>query len=201
MTKALKLAVLVLAIPAIAQAAIVGTSLGTAAPPGSLGGFTMQSFALDGQPLFVNVGSVAGPTGPISLTPALDHRQIGLGWATWSHGYAGDVYYQPNGGSSTVGLPAGTKAFILYAEPDPFAIFDISATANDGTTITQSVDGSGGAKGYGFHVTGGSSLTSVTVSLPGTAYAIGEFSIGVPEPTTMSLLGLVGAALLRRRTR
>ncbi len=48
-------------------------------------------------------------------------RQIGFGWATWSHGYTGNVYY--TNGQTTIGgnLSAGVKAFYLYAEPNPSA--------------------------------------------------------------------------------
>lgn len=198
--KSLKYALIVLAIPALAQAAIVATPLGTGAPPAILGGYNMQAFGPDGQG-FGGVNSVATPIGgTINFSQVLTHTVTPGGWSTWSHGYNGDVYF---GGPSatTVTMPVNTGAFILYAEPDPFQVINITATADDGTFITQAVNGQGGASGYGFHATGGMSISSITVSMNGTdVYAIGEFSIArVPEPATLSLLALGGLAALRRR--
>jgi hypothetical protein len=152
-------------------------SVGTGPPPATLGGHTVRPFAPDSQP-FGDVASVLGPSGDITFSPALDHVAIGNGWATWSNGYAGDVYWTDGGLSATVDLPSGTSAFYLYAEPDPFAVFDITATAEDGTTSsgTVSVDGDAGATFFGFYTTGGETIASITVS-SAIDFAIGEFGI------------------------
>ena len=83
----------------------------------------------------------------------MNHREIGNGWATWSHGYTGDVYYNNGDNNITMTMPAGTGAFYFYAEPDPFETFSITATADDGT-ITIPVTGSAGANGFGFWTAG-----------------------------------------------
>lgn len=196
-----------------ASAVIIVSNLGTAAPPVTLGSYTMTPFPLDprslvGFPIVADVPSPLG--GVVGFAPGLSHRRIGMGWATWSHGYTGDVYF--NTGTTTVlTLPANTGAFYFYAEPNNFGIFTITATAQDGTSLTQMVNGMAGAAGWGFRHEGGvaGSLTSITiVSAAGAAgSAVGEFGIanvagvGVPEPSSLVLFGLggVGAAVLVRR--
>lgn len=152
------------------------TSVGTAAPPATLGPYNVTSFGLDGRPLFADVTNVVDPAGAIAFSPALNHRRIGSGWATWSHGYTGDVYATGGATSVTVTLPAGTGAFRFYAEPDPFAVINITATAQDGTTTGPiPVDGNGGAQYFGVYTTS-STLASVTITST-TDFAIGEFGL------------------------
>jgi hypothetical protein len=182
-----------------AQASITGVALGTAAPPPMVGPYTMTKFGLDPQPLFTLVPSVASPLGgTVGFSPALDHRMIGSGWATWSHGYTGDVYYTGGATSARLTMPALTGAFYLYAEPNPFSPYLITATAQDGTSISQMVDGSGGACGYGFWAA--SLISTIDVACDGADFAVGEFGIAnVPEPTTICLLGLGALSLIRRK--
>jgi hypothetical protein len=182
----------------VAPAAIIGTALGSGAPPATLGGYAMTPFPLDTRTLFPDVTSVPSPLGGnVVFSQPMSHRRIGIGWATWSHGYTGDVYY--SNGSTSVGLtlPADTTAFILYAQPNPFARHLITATAQDGTSVTQNPDGASGASAYGFHVEGAGTITNIHVAVAGAAFAIGEFSIAVPEPTSLALL-VLGCTALRR---
>src|SRR4051794_26982167 len=152
-------------------------SPGTGAPPATLGPYSMTPFPASATPLFVDVGGVAGPAGGISFTPALNHLRIGSGWATWSHGYGGDVYYTNGGTSVTVTLPEDTSAFYLYAEPNAFQVFDMTAVAQDGTTSgPHIVDGFAGARYFGFYGTQGDKIKTVTVS-SSDDFAIGEFGI------------------------
>jgi len=65
------------------------------------------------------------------------------------------VYYSNGATSLSIILPTDTAAFLFYAEPDPFQVFTIEATAQDGTVISQNVDGFAGAAGYGFYGTVG----------------------------------------------
>ena len=190
------------------QAAIIGTSLGTAAPPATLGGFSMTAFPQDNRT--GSVTSVPSPLGGnVSFGTAVKVRQIGKGWATWSHNYQDSVYFNSSQ-SITLTLPPATGAFYLYAEPNPFEVHTIIATANDGTQVVQQVNGNHGASGYGFHTTGGSMIVSITVSSPTAELAVGEFGIAnlvtiMPEPQTyaafagLGLLGFVGFRRLRRK--
>jgi hypothetical protein len=170
-----------IAVPAQASTTVTfDGSPGTGPPPATLGPFTMTKFGTDFQPAGGTlVPGVNDPAGNISFGPSLYHYTVGAGWATWSNGYTGDVYDlgQGSGGSVTVTLPAGTDAFYLYAEPNPFAVIDITATTNDGTTSGSiPVQGDGGAQYFGFYTDGSVSISSVTVS-SGQDFAIGEFGI------------------------
>jgi hypothetical protein len=177
MKKALVLFVLAL-VPVVNAALVCDTSVGTAAPPGTLGGFTMSAFGSDPQPTgYTPVDGVDSPgCGRIMFSPLLAHTRIGEGWATWSHGYAGDVYYTNGATSATVSMPAGVTAFYLYAEPNPFSVYTMTATANDGTSCSADVDGAYGAAYFGFYGTAGTTLGSVTVT-SAVDFAIGEFGI------------------------
>ena len=158
-------------------------SPGTGAPPATLGPYPMTPFGLDSQP-FGFVTGVTGPSGDVAFSPALDHVRIGQGWATWSHGYAGDVYPTFGGLSATLALPSGTSAFYFYAEPNPFAVFNITAVAQDGTSSGPiAVDGFAGAQYFGFYSTGSEHIASINIS-SNVDFAIGEFGIGATRKTT-----------------
>ena len=200
------LAVLFLAVGG-AQGAITGVHLGTAAPPATLGPYTMTPFPADPQPTgYASVSSVASPLGGVlGFTPDLLHALTPSQWMTWSHGYVGDIYWTGGGTSVTLTMPAGTGAFYLYAEPNPFSTFTITARAQDGTLVSQDVTGAYGAAGYGFYGTGGSLISSIQVDSPDRVdFAVGEFGIAaIPAPGAI-LLGSIGAGLVgwlrRRRT-
>jgi len=192
----------VLALAAAAQAQITAVDLGTGAPSAMVGPFNMLAFGDDARPLFNDVLDVTvadgAPFGPISFDTGMSHREIGDGWATWSHGYAGDVYYSNGATSVTISMPALTGAFYLYAEGNPFDVQNITVTADDGATITIPVLGDAGANGFGFW-TAGSPIASVTISA-GVDFAIGEFGIAqVPTPGAAALMGLGGLVAVRRR--
>jgi hypothetical protein len=161
-------------------------SPGTGAPPATLGPYTMTPFGLDPQP-FGDVAGVAGPTGNVTFSPQLDHVRVGDGWNTWSNGYTGDVYWTNGALSASVTLPAGTSAFYLYAEPNPYAVYDVTAFAQDGTTSGPiAVDGFAGAQYFGFYGQGGATIASVSVT-SNIDFAIGEFGIGAPSLQTVAL--------------
>ncbi len=203
MATTVKVLFVMLVLAVSADAEIIGAALGPDAPPEQLGGYTMLAFPPDDRPLFTDVPYVTGPTGDILLEPACSHRRVGDGWATWSHGYLGDIYFPNSAPSVTITLPADTGAFIVYAEPGPFAWHTMAATANDGTMVSQLVHGDSGAAGFGFWLTGDSELTSVTIEVyDPVSMAVGEFLIAeIPEPTTLGLLLVAGVCLPRRRRR
>lgn len=179
------LAVVASAAPCVAG--IVGVPLGSGAPPPRLGLWAVSPVPPDPSPVFVDVLSCpASPplSGPVAFDKPLQHRKIGQGWGTWSHGYTGDVYVTFTGGQILLTLPPDTAAFLLYAEPGPFQEYEISATTHDGTQVTQLVHGLAGAKGYGFYATDGDAIRSIhVVQTPGAsaALAVGEFH-GAPLP-------------------
>lgn len=153
-------------------------SPGTAAAPATLGGYSMVPFGADSQALGISVPGVTDPAGAISFAPALTHASVGNGWATWSHGYTGDVYWT-TGTQATITLPPGTKAFYLYAEPNQFQLLSVEAVAQDGTTSGPvNVQGNSGAQYFGFYGTGDKTLASITVTTADpTGFGIGEFGI------------------------
>jgi hypothetical protein len=170
-------------------------SPGTAAPPSTLGTYNMTAFGPDSQPNCSDPGStvtgVNDPAGAIGFTPSLHHdKATGPCWATWSHGYAGDVYdtvsaVDPT--TATITLPSGTNAFYFYAEPNQFSVLTIQATAQNGTTSGPiSVDGNGGAQYFGFYGTGGVTVASITVTTSDPqGFAVGEFGISVTPPVIL----------------
>ena len=108
-------------------------SPGTAAPPATLGGYTMVPFGDDTRAVPGSVTTVPGPDGDVTFEATKGHADIPIGWATWSHGYTGDVY-STSGTTTTMTLPANTVAFYFYGEPNVFSTFTMTATADDGTT-------------------------------------------------------------------
>ncbi len=177
---------------------------GTGAPPQIFKNHIMFPFAADANPVFTNVSSLESPTrcfGELSFSAPLNHRLIDNGWATWSHGYFGDVYYSNGASTTTIQLPPATRAFYFYTESNNFATYTVNAIANDGTTTGPiSINGNSGAKFIGFYTTGSQCLLkSITVTYPPAAggFAIGEFGIScMAMIPTMSEWGLIILCLL-----
>lgn len=201
--------------PALANPVVFVSTPGTGAPPATLGSrasmlYSMLPFGADPQPTFTAVTGVTGPTesltptgtigtGSIGFSAPLGHCRVGGCWATWSNGYAGDVY-TTGGQSVTITLPE-TNAFYFYAEPQQFATLTITATTANGTTSgPQSVSGNAGARYFGFYTTGTSPLTSITVTTTDpTGFAVGEFGIAAPYQFVLPDAYITNPALLIQR--
>jgi len=167
---------------------VTAVDIGTAAPPTTLGGYTMSAF---------DPGSITGAT----------QAQVPTTWATWGQGYTGDVYFT-YGTTITLTLSGSSEAVYFYEEPNLFSTFNMTATDSSGATVTQAINGDAGAAGVGFYETtsGGPYLTQIVITTDAAAEgeAIGEFGIsggslagqtGVPVSApdggaTLTLLGL-----------
>lgn len=171
--------------------------LGTSAPPSSLGdetlGFqSMTPFAADERPIFSDVTTVNSPLGgELIFGASVSHRTVGEGgWATWSHGYTGDVYFATNSTSLTMTLPVRTTAFYFYAEPNiRSSFFTFTVTTSDGgTAVVASGDvpihGEAGARGFGFYSSNTTIVSVVVTGTDPTGFAVGEFGIAGPPLTS-----------------
>lgn len=178
---------------------IFNGSPGTAAPPASLGGYSMTPFAPDprtipGDVTFIQL--TAGCPAMLNFTASgsplpVHHHRIGSGWATWSHGYTGDVY-ATSLSVMTIVLPPNTRAFYFYVEPYNFGLFNVSALANDGTTSgVIPVNGNSGARYIGFYSNNPAcQLTSISITTPiaASGFAVGEFGINKATPFTGAMV-------------
>jgi hypothetical protein len=165
-------------------------SPGSAAPPSTLGGYTMTPFTDDTRSQFTTVtDGRTGPDGNVTFDRNMTLYTAGSGWNNWSHGYTGDVYHTQTA-TVTMTLPANTVAFYFYSEVNLFTTATITATTDDGATSgPTSVTTPNGAKYFGFYATGGSKIETITVTVPSNVlgFAVGEFGINQCPPPTLTL--------------
>ncbi|GET39697.1 PEP-CTERM sorting domain-containing protein [Microseira wollei] len=175
-------------------------------------GFNMVAVPNGDEPLFSNLSSLSSPLGTLSFSSPVNKRGIGNGWATWSNGYTGEVYFNNGSTTTTITLPSLIGAFDLYVEPNLFSLFEIKITAIGGTTTTlsQFVNGFAGAKYFGFYATDGEQISSITITdKSGSAggFAFGQMYLAqqiqaVPEPASvlgLLAVGAIGAAAKLQR--
>ena len=173
-------------------------SPGTSAPPATLGPFTMTSFAADARPVPGDVTDVAGPTGSLGFGAPVSHVRIGSGWSTWSHSFAGDVYFTKGARSLTLTLPPNTGAFAFYVEPNNFSTFNVTASSQDDTTSgAVPVEGFAGATYFGFYGVGDATIASITITST-ISFAVGEFGIAEAAGDELQTLQDVHAWFSRR---
>lgn len=162
--------------PCAAQASIIGSAGGTAAPAATLGGYAMTSFPADIRPLGNYVTSVDSPLGgTVGFSPDLFHLAIPF-WPNWSHGYSGDVYWTALAHSIELTLPAQTGAFYFYAQPKTGSGTVTITASSNGVTVSQDVDSDGGASYFGFYADVTNTISSITIT-SSTDFAVGEFGI------------------------
>ncbi|MFG0283483.1 MAG: hypothetical protein ACF8R7_03595 [Phycisphaerales bacterium JB039] len=154
--------------------------LGDGPPPAELCGTRMTPFPRDSRPTLVDVTNVPSPLGgSVNFSIPCSHRVIGGGWATWSHGYTGDVYYTNGSPTLEMTLPADTSRFQTYVEPNPFSLIEFEIILNGGAdSLIESISGSSGARGYGF--CGDVNRVRVRTTDGVTDFAVGEFAIAKP---------------------
>ncbi len=164
--------------------------VGTEAPPPTLGGYTMETVNPTPTELGELVSGIEGPTGTIAFSEPLRYERVAEGWETWSNGYTGAVYTVShlNGeglAETVITLPFNTGAFYLYAEPDEFENFSVTATAQDGTTSgPTTVYGEAGAQYFGFYASCGNAVSTIRITdgESDPELGIGEFGIAPTMP-------------------
>jgi len=138
--------------------------------------------------------------GSLDFDSAHSLRIIGSGWATWSHGYTGEVFY--NNGKYFVGYDLkmnGVHAFDAYVEPngggDSYAITAYGSGGGE-ATVEFWAYWSYGAMHFGFYAPD-ERIVRFEIDSTGD-WAIGEWRVGVPAPGSLALLALAGTRRRRR---
>lgn len=209
--------------PGIARPAIIAISNPGDIVPGTGQVYTSYTTLLPiTVPNFTNFTSLSDANLTASFSAALNARTApGGGWASWSSAPFSErpaagtirVAFHQAAAPLTINLSGGVDVFGFELEGNQFQVFSFTAEYFSGAaslgSITQTIDGSGGARLFAGVENGGSLIDRVVVSgANSTGFAIGQvrYHLGaevIPEPTSVMLLSLGGVAvagyLWRRR--
>ncbi len=149
------------------------------------------------------LSSLSSSKGTLSFSEGVYKAYVGYGWQTWSHGYTGEVYSNNGDNFLTIKLAKAIIAFDLFVQPNDYSVLPLAITAltRSGAKITlsQEVDGSGGAKYFGFYATEGDYISEIQIenTVGGIGFGMADFRLdaaeSVPEPATVSGLLAFGA--------
>jgi hypothetical protein len=132
---------------------------------------------------FADITSFSLLGGPTISGGTLNVRTIGNGWATWCCGYTGQVLYEV-GNTYTGTLGSSVTGLGMFIEPNNQGLFNVTLNLSDGSTLSQTVNGSGGADFFGWVGPGVTSFT-VTAAPAAAGFAMGDFFVraaAVPAP-------------------
>lgn len=157
------------------------------------------------------ISSLSSSKGTLSFSEGVYKGYVGYGWQTWSHGYRGEVYFNNGDNFLTIKLAKAIIAFDLFVQPNDHPVMPLAITAltrsGAKTTLLQQVDGSGGAKYFGFYATEEDYISEIQIESPlgGLGFGMADFRLdsaeSVPEPATVSGLLAFGALTASWRAR
>lgn len=163
-----------------------------------------------------SVTVAGGGSALTSFSAPLTTYVVGSSWATWVNQPTTNglpVYFSSDTtlsfnfqGGALSGTPVDSFGF--YLESNIRSVFNVSLGLASGQSVTQTVDGNGGAKFFGWS---GSAVNTVTLTADPASggFAFGHFYEGVtapvPEPETYAMLlaglGVLGTVARRRQPR
>ena len=161
---------------ALAEGVVFVGTVDKAAPPATLGPYTMTPFPPDLRPEGA-VTTVPAPSSELVFSTTASHYTVGFSWGSWGHGYAGDVYYFSGALEASLTLPANTRAFYLYIDGNSYSTEEVYAIV-DGVTYTLPGGGLNGATYFGFYSLS-APITTITFGADAISggVCIGEFGI------------------------